>query len=92
MYLGLVSDNLGGMRPAVAVVFALLALAGCGPDEQVAPVRTVTVTQPAPAIAEDPACEGIRAQKAVNARLHADGYADDYSAEYDALLRAQNCR
>lgn len=62
--------------------------------------RISTITQPAeapgevqrqPAAIESDLCAGIRAQKQVNQRLAGDGYADDYGAEYDALLQASGC-
>lgn len=62
--------------------------------------RLSTITQPAEApgsmqrrsaAAEPELCAGIRAQKQVNQRLAGDGYADDYGAEYEALLRSSGC-
>lgn len=67
-------------------------------DPQSTPI--VTETRPvAPAQPVAPSrssvsqeCEQFEAAAGVNERLAADGYADDYSAEWDDLLKASGCR
>ena len=83
-----------------ALVIALLCcaapLAGCG--DAGAPADQPAQYQRAPADQVDGGipgsgdmCEEIAAQRKVNERLHADGYADDYSEEWDAMANAQGC-
>lgn len=75
---------------------AALLLAGCDqpmavesqPVIEQAPARVA----PAPRVVDQEMCDNIEAQRSINARLHKDGYADDYSAEYDKLARAQGCQ
>lgn len=73
---------------------AMFALTAC---DQTADEARVTVTKTVereaqPAREVDPAeCAQIDSQRAINARLHRDGLADDYSAEYDRLARNAGC-
>ena len=73
-----------------------LALAGCvAPDEDSAPAtvtETVTVeAEPAAREYDRGKCDLIASQKAINTRLHRDGYADDYGAEWDRLADVEGC-
>lgn len=82
-----------------SLLAAAALLSACDGDRDPAVVTvTETVTHPAtparpaaPAPADPELCKQIEAQRDVNARLHSDGYADDYTAEYDKLLDANNC-
>lgn len=85
------------MRAALVGFVAVLTLTGCDTTVDRAPV-TVTQTveaEPEPTVsrpAGDPElCETIRMLRDTNKRLYDDGYADDYSAEYDQQLRAAGC-
>lgn len=80
----------------IAVGLAALSLTAC---DQTAGDTAATVTKTVVREAEQPArqvdeemCAQIDSQRAINARLHRDGYADDYSAEYDRLERNAGCQ
>lgn len=81
--------TLGALTTATAI---LVALTGCTPeDEPTVDLDRDRVRAPVVREADPEACRQIEAQKAVNARLHKDGYAEDYSDEYDQLADAAGC-
>lgn len=83
------------------VLAACIALALTGCDRTTDAAReTVTETVTRQVVAPQPApeplfdkqqCDSFIAMRDANKRLARDGYADDYSAEYDQHLRAGGC-
>ncbi len=82
-----------GIKTGALVAVAVVVLLGaCGPERNAVPVRHTPTVDVAPKPARDARlCEQFRAQKAINGRIAADGYADSYAAEWDQLLRAAGC-
>jgi hypothetical protein len=83
-----------GLKTGALLAAAVLALGACGPEETRAgypPVQSTYTPAPKRAVVDAQTCEMFEAQANVNGRLAADGYADSYQEEWDALMSAAGC-
>lgn len=81
---------------AACAAAVVMMLSGC--DQQAEPaVVTVTKTVAPPRQADqeplldERTCEQIRVMRDTNRKLAQDGYAEDYTAQFDRQLRAGGC-
>lgn len=80
---------------AACAAVAVVMLSGCDQRAEPAVVTVTKTVAPRQAdrepILDESACEQIRVMRDTNRKLAEDGYAEDYTAQYDQQLRAGGC-